>query len=147
MPVGGFQVSEHLRDEHVIEAGDALHVDQQFVFDHEVQAILEAVAEAGALGAGYVVIRLPLGVGPIFERWLEEHFPGSKTKILERIRDMRGGKLNDSRFGSRMRGEGIHAEMIRQMFSTAARKAGLDQPRPSLSTAAFNRPGEQLTLF
>ena len=115
--------------------------------DHEIPAILEAVAEAGASGAGYVVIRLPLGVGPIFERWLEEHFPGSKTKILERIRDMRGGKLNDSRFGSRMRGEGIHAEMIRKMFSTAARKAGLDHPRPSLSTAAFRRPGEQLTLF
>lgn len=115
--------------------------------DHEIPALLAAAAKAGARGAAFVPIRLPLAVAPIFEQWLEEHFPGQKAKILERIRDMRGGKLNDSRFGSRMRGEGVYADALRRMYHVALRKAGLDQPFPSLSTEAFRVPGEQLMLF
>ncbi|HEY2342499.1 MAG TPA: PA0069 family radical SAM protein [Chthoniobacteraceae bacterium] len=115
--------------------------------DHEVPSILHACAAAGARWAGYTVVRLPLAVAPLFERWLEEHFPGRKEKILDRIRHVRGGeRLNDPRFQSRMRGEGIFAEQISALFATACRRAGIG-PRPELSTAAFRRPNEQLSLF
>jgi len=115
--------------------------------DHEVPKILEACAEAGAQWAGYTVVRLPLAVAPLFERWLEEHFPGRKEKILGRIRHLRGGeRLNDPRFRSRMHGEGIFAEQISALFAAACRRAGIGQ-RPELSTAAFRRPNEQLSLF
>ena len=115
--------------------------------DHEVPAILQAAAEAGAQFAGYIVVRLPYAVAPLFERWLEEHFPDRKEKVLGRIRHLRGGKrLNDPRFKSRMRGEGIFAEQISALFEVGCRRAGLGQ-RPGLSTTAFQRPGEQLNLF
>ncbi len=115
--------------------------------DHEIPAILEAAAAAGATGAGWVPLRLPGAVAGLFERWLEEHYPERKEKVLARVREMRGGRLNDPRFGSRMRGEGVWAEQIRALFRGARRRCGLDGPRPDLSTAAFRRPGEQLGLF
>jgi DNA repair photolyase len=115
--------------------------------DHELPAIIEAVAEAGAHGAAYIPLRLPLTVAPIFERWLEQMLPGHKEKILERIRDLRGGKLNDARFGNRMRGEGVYADLMRTMFNTAMRKAGLRRDTPPLSTAAFRVISDQMTLF
>jgi len=115
--------------------------------DHEVPAILEAAAEAGAQFAGYTVVRLPHAVAPLFERWLEEHFPDRKEKVLGRIRHLRGGeRLNDSRFRSRMSGEGIFAAQISALFAAGCRRAGMG-PRPELSTAAFRRPNEQLRLF
>jgi DNA repair photolyase len=115
--------------------------------DHELPAILKAAAEAGAQFAGYIVVRLPYAVAPLFERWLEEHFPDRKEKVLGRIRHLRGGeRLNDPRFESRMRGEGIFAEQISALFEVGCRRAGLGQ-RPGLSTTAFRRPGEQLSLF
>ncbi len=115
--------------------------------DHEVPAILAAAAEAGAQFAGYTVVRLPYAVAPLFERWLEEHFPDRKEKVLGRIRHLRGGeKLNDPRFKSRMRGEGIFAEQIRDLFTAGCKRAGIGE-RPGLSTAAFRRPNDQLTLF
>ena len=115
--------------------------------DHEVPAILEAAAEAGARFAGYTVVRLPYAVAPLFERWLEEHFPDRKEKVLGRIRHLRGGeRLNDPRFKSRMRGEGIFAEQIRDLFTVGCRRAGMGE-RPALSTAAFQRPNEQLSLL
>ena len=83
----------------------------------------------------------PFGVKNIFESWLEQHFPEKKDKVLNKIRAIRGGKLNDPNFGSRMRGEGIFAEQINQMFHVACRKAGLkDEPR-RLTTEHFRRPG------
>jgi DNA repair photolyase len=86
-------------------------------------------------------------VAPIFEDWLERNFPERKDKVLSRIRAIRGGKLNDSRFGSRMRGEGIFADQISQMFHIACRKVGLTEGGPELSTASFRRPsGPQLDL-
>jgi DNA repair photolyase len=90
---------------------------------------------------------LPYAVAPLFERWLEEHFPDRKEKVLGRIRHLRGGeRLNDPRFKSRMRGEGIFAEQISALFEVGCRRAGLGQ-RPGLSATAFLRPNEQLSLF
>lgn len=116
--------------------------------DHEVPGILAASAAAGACTAGYVPLRLPYGVADLFETWLERHFPDRKDKVFHRIRELRGGNLNDPKFGSRMRGEGIWATQMKTMFDLAKRKAGLDQPLPEISTAAFRRPaGPQMTLW
>lgn len=118
------------------------------ITDHEIPNILEAVSEAGALSAAYVPVRLPWAVAPLFEEWLERHFPDRKEKVLNRIRGMRGGRLNDPNFGSRMRGQGIFAEQIGRMFEVGCRKAGLPKRHLELSTAAFRRPeGAQLSLF
>lgn len=115
--------------------------------DHEMPSILCAAVEAGARFAGHVVLRLPYAVAPLFEQWLERHAPGKKEKVLGRIRALRGGKLNDGNFGSRMTGDGIFAEQISQMFRVACRKAGLPGDGPELSTAAFRRPaGPQMEL-
>lgn len=116
--------------------------------DHELPSILAAAVQAGAKVAGYVTLRLPHGVGPLFEQWLGQHFPDRKDKVLHRIRAIRGGNLNDPRFNSRMRGEGIFAEQIRSLFALACRKAGIDGRGPALSTAAFRMPSNsQLPLF
>lgn len=115
--------------------------------DHEMPAILAAAAEAGACHAGYVPIRLPYGVAPLFEQWLTEHYPGRKEKILGRIRDLRGGKLNDPNFGSRMEGTGVWAEQIGALFAAGCKKAGIPEDFPRLSTEHFRPPCEQLALF
>ena len=116
--------------------------------DHEMPAILQAAADAGAKAAGYTVVRLPYGVGPLFENWLGTHFPDRKEKILNRLRSVRRGKLNDSQWGTRMSGEGIFADQIGQMFEVARRKAGIQTGSRELSAAAFRRPlGAQLALF
>jgi len=109
--------------------------------DHEIPSVLAAAKAAGACWAGTEVLRLPLTVAPIFEKWLEHNLPEKKNKILGRIRAIRGGRLNDPRFGSRMRGEGIFADQISRMFHVACRKAGLPEDGPDLSTAAFRTPG------
>lgn len=115
--------------------------------DHEVPRIVEACARAGAQFAGYTIVRLPWAIAPLFEHWLDEHFPEKKEKVLQRIRDIRGGtKLNDARWGTRTKGEGIFAEQIRSMFEISCRRFGIGE-RPELSTAAFRRPQEQLNLF
>src|SRR5438876_476982 len=87
--------------------------------DHELPALLAAAAKAGAKSAGYVALRLPYAVAPLFEDWLTRHFPDRKEKVLNRIRAIRGGKLNDPKFGSRMEGEGIYAKQIAKMFDVA----------------------------
>jgi DNA repair photolyase len=115
--------------------------------DHELPSIVAAAALAGASEACYVPIRLPWAVTDIFEHWLEAHYPGHKAKILERIRDLRGGRLDDPNFGSRMRGQGIYADTMRRMFTVAVRKAGLERGMEPLSSDAFRVPGEQLRLF
>ena len=110
--------------------------------DHELPALLFAAAEAGATFAAYVPVRLPYAVRPIFEDWLERHYPERKEKVLNRIRSMRGGELNDARFGSRMRGKGLFAWHIAQLFSISCRRAGIGEGRfPRLSTAAFCASG------
>lgn len=118
--------------------------------DHEMPAILDAAAQAGARWAGMVPVRLPLAVAPLFEDWLGRHYPDRKDKVLNRIREMRGGKLNDSNFHTRMKGEGVFAEQISAKFKLARRKAGLDRPFPRLSTEHSRRTSdekEQMRLF
>jgi DNA repair photolyase len=118
------------------------------VNDHELPAILAAAAEAGAGWGVKVVLRLPYAVAPMFEDWLERNLPARKAKVLSRIRALRGGKLDDGRFGVRMRGEGLFAEQISRVFAVACRRAGLATAGPELSAAAFRRPaGVQMDLF
>ena len=117
------------------------------ITDHEMPAILKAAREAGARSAGFVVLRLPWTVAPLFERWLEEHFPDRKEKVMNRIRDLRDGKMYDSRWGKRGRGEGIFAEQIEAMFDVTCRKLGLNEESRELSVEAFHRPSPQATLF
>lgn len=116
--------------------------------DHEVPGIVAAAAEAGARSASYIPLRLPHGVAPLFEAWLAQHFPDRKDKVLNRIRAMRGGQLNDPRFGSRMRGEGIFADHLSSLFRIACRRAGFQRDIPPLETRHFRRPQHgQLELF
>jgi DNA repair photolyase len=107
--------------------------------EHEIPSITAAAAKAGALFASYTIVRLPLTVAPVFIDWLENHFPDRKEKVLNRIRSIRNGKLNDPAFGARMRGEGPIAEEIGQIFQVSCRRAGLNRERAELSTAAFRR--------
>ncbi|MEI6338263.1 MAG: PA0069 family radical SAM protein [Verrucomicrobiota bacterium] len=116
--------------------------------EHEIPAILAAARQAGAVAAGYTILRLPHGVKDVFSAWLEEHIPEAKEKILTRIRDMRGGTLHDSRFGTRRRGEGVFAGQIRQLFEVSVQSEGLNQKMSPLSHAAFRNPGgQQMSLF
>jgi DNA repair photolyase len=118
--------------------------------DAEIPRILEAAARAGARSASWVLLRLPKPVDELFERWLAEHYPDRRERVLGRIRDTRGGCISDSRFGARMRGEGEYAEQIAALFAVAARKHGLDARLPPLLATAFRRPpqaGEQLRLL
>jgi DNA repair photolyase len=115
--------------------------------DHEMPMILQACAKAGAQFAGYTIVRLPFAVAPLFERWLEEHFPEKKEKVLSRIRTIRGGaRLNDPRWATRIKGEGIFAEQIGSLFQMSCRKYGIG-PRPELSAEHFRAPRRQLRLF
>ena len=115
--------------------------------DHELPALLKAARDAGAWGAGYVMLRLPHGVKELFAAWLERHRPDAAKKVLGRIRDVRGGALNDPAFNSRMRGEGAFAENVKQLFTITCRRLGLDADHEPLSTASFRRPESQLSLF
>jgi len=116
--------------------------------DHELPSIIAAASEAGAKSASYVVLRLPHAVKTLFEQWLTQRFPDRKEKVMNRIRAIRGGQLNDPRFKTRMKGEGIFADQVASLFSVACRKAGISDDRPKLSTAAFKHPvKDQLQLF
>lgn len=108
--------------------------------DHEMPQLLAEARRAGAVTASYTLLRLPMAVAPLFERWLEERYPDRKEKVLNRIREIRGGKLNESAFVTRMRGEGLWAQQIETLFRVGARKAGFNAKRPSLSAASFRRP-------
>jgi DNA repair photolyase len=113
--------------------------------DHELPAILTAGKQAGACFGGYVMLRLPGAVARLFPEWLERHFPERKEKVLGRLRRMRGGKLNESRFVARMRPKGAEIEALKALYQATVKKLGLGEP-PELSTAAFRRPGER-SLF
>lgn len=115
--------------------------------EHEMPAILEAAAAAGAKRAGMVLMRLPFAVKDVFLQWLDDHAPGKKARILDRMKTLHGGKLYNSEWGKRMSGQGIFAEQMSAMFDVATRRAGLNQAHFELSTAHFRKPGEQLTLF
>lgn len=120
--------------------------------DHEIPAIVAASAAAGARFVTHIMLRLPHGLRELFEDWLERHFPERKAKVLNRIRAVRGGRLNDARFHSRQRGSGPFADQVEAMLRLACRRAGLSDSCPSLSTNAFRRPPDlestpQLSLF
>jgi DNA repair photolyase len=116
--------------------------------DHEIPRILASAARAGASFAGKVLLRLPHGVKELFESWLERHEPMRRARVLAHIRATRGGRLNDARFGSRMRGEGLLATQLDRIFEVSCRRAGLARQAPALSTASFRRPGgPQLEMF
>jgi DNA repair photolyase len=116
--------------------------------DHEMPAILDAAAAAGATRAGYTILRLPYAVKDVFLDWLDTHAPTKKDRVISRLRELRGGELNVSTWGQRFKGDGIFAEQIASLFEVVARRAGLNGPRPALSTAHFRRPGGvQMSLF
>jgi DNA repair photolyase len=120
-----------------------------FLTDSELESILEAAANAGAIGAGYTLVRLPWEVRPIFKEWLEKHFPLKAENVMSRIRDMRGGRENDPNFGSRMRGQGAFAELLSQRFRKATQRLGLDKPGYDLDCNLFVQPSlsGQASLF
>ena len=116
--------------------------------DEELPAILKAAREAGAESAGYIMLRLPYQVKDLFVRWLERHFPDRKEKVLNRVREMRDGDLYNSKWGTRMRGDGVFADQIEALFDASCRKYGLNETRRQrLSREHFRRPGEQLSLL
>jgi DNA repair photolyase len=116
--------------------------------DSEIPAIIDAVARAGARSIRHTLLRLPHGVADLFEDWLERHCPERKQRILNRIRHVRGGRLDDPRFHSRMKGSGVFAEQIHAMFDVARRRTGLSDSQTPLSSGAFRVPlGPQLPLF
>lgn len=116
--------------------------------DHEMPAIIQAAAEAGARSASMIVLRLPFQLKTLFTDWLETHVPAKADRILSRVREIRGGELNVTAWRIRMRGEGIHADNIRNLFLAARRRAGLSPDLPELNAADFRRPGgTQLDLL
>ncbi|RYZ66093.1 MAG: PA0069 family radical SAM protein, partial [Proteobacteria bacterium] len=115
--------------------------------DHEMPAILKATSEAGAKWAGFTPVRLPSSVQPVFLDWVERNRPDRASKILTAVKDLRGGNLNDPRFGSRMQGEGPRAEAIANMFQIYSKKYGFNQAKLKITAEHFCRPGDQLTFF
>jgi DNA repair photolyase len=117
------------------------------ITEQEIPAILTAARNAGARWAGFVVLRLPGAVAPLFERWLDEHYADRKEKVLNRIRDLRGGKLYDATWGVRARGTGAYADQIEALFDIACRKLRLNEEDAPLSVQSFRRRTAQRSLF
>jgi len=116
--------------------------------DHEVEALLADAAAAGARAADWTLLRLPHEVAGLFEAWLAEARPDRAGRVMRRLREMRGGRENDPRFGARMRGEGVQAELLERRFCLARRRLGLAEALPGLRTDLFTPPGgKQLSLF
>jgi DNA repair photolyase len=118
--------------------------------DSELEKILEAAAAAGARSAGYVLLRLPLEIKDLFREWLEAHYPLKAGRVLSLVRDTRGGRLYDSAFGTRMRGTGPQADLLRRRFEVACRRLGVRREPLALDTTLFRVPpraGDQIRLF
>ncbi|HET9023814.1 MAG TPA: PA0069 family radical SAM protein [Burkholderiaceae bacterium] len=121
-----------------------------FVNEPEIEAIVDAAADAGAKNAHYTVVRLPWEVSPLFEEWLRTHFPDRAQRVMNRIREMRGGKNYDAGFGRRMTGEGTWARLIEQRFNRVSARHGFSDSWPALRTDLFVRPrapAPQMDLF
>jgi len=134
------------------EAGVPVHVSIAPVVpginDHEMEALMEAAAGAGAAGAFFLPVRLPHEVAPLFRAWLEAHYPDRAGKVMHRIRSIRGGRDNEPRFGERMRGEGAWYAMLLARFDLAKRRLGLDARLRTLRCDLFRPPaGRQGELF
>ncbi|MFC0336896.1 DNA repair photolyase [Kushneria avicenniae] len=117
--------------------------------DMELEGLLQTGRDAGATSAGYALLRLPHEVGPLFEQWLSEHFPDRAEHVMSLIRQSRGGRDYDSRFGHRLRGEGPFADLLAQRFRLAIRRLGLNRRREEerLDTTRFAPPHQQIDLF
>jgi DNA repair photolyase len=111
--------------------------------DHEIPAILRAAREHGAQSCGYVLLRLPLSVRPVFLDWLQRCLPLQAERVKNRIRSVRGGNWNDAQFGQRMSGHGVIAQQIRSTFQVFARQQGYSSRLPDLNTGDFRPPRAQ----
>jgi DNA repair photolyase len=111
-----------------------------FLNEPELERILQAASEAGATSAFSIVLRLPWEVNPLFQAWLQEHVPDRAARIMARVREMRGGKDNDSRFGTRMRGTGVWADLLRQRFDKACTRFGYSRERRAMDLSRFRSP-------
>ncbi|MCS4232289.1 DNA repair photolyase [Stenotrophomonas maltophilia] len=114
-----------------------------WINDAELEAVLEAARDAGASSAGYVLLRLPLEVAPLFRDWLDTHYPDRATHVMSTINQLRGGKDYDSQFGTRMRGQGVYADLLANRFKLARRRLGFDAQNshwPKLDCTKFERP-------
>ena len=140
--------------EHLARAGVPVRVMVSPVIpgltDPEIEAILRAAKDAGAVAASWIMLRLPFEVAGLFEDWLDDHAPGQKAKVVARLKEMHGGALYSADWGKRMRGEGLYAQMIGQRFSLATKRLGLAEKLPPLRSDLFAPPpraGDQLSLF
>lgn len=133
------------------EAGIPVHASLSpmipAINDHEIEALMEAAAAAGATSASFIPVRLPFEVAPLFRDWLAEHFPDRAAKVMSQIQSIRGGRDNDPDFGSRMRGAGPYAELLRVRFQKARARHGLTNGRLALRSDLFIRPSDQPDLF
>ncbi|RKP59448.1 PA0069 family radical SAM protein [Pararobbsia silviterrae] len=112
-----------------------------FVTEPDMERVIEACRDAGASAASYIVLRLPWEVSPLFEQWLAAHFPDRAERVLGRVREMRGGKNYDASFATRMKGTGLWAELIRQRFTQAVKRCGLNEHRRgAMDMSLFERP-------
>jgi DNA repair photolyase len=117
------------------------------ITDHEIEAIMARVAQAGARGAAFIPVRLPHEVAPLFRAWLDAYYPDRAGKVMSIIRSIRGGRDNDPDFSTRMRGSGPWADLIRMRFLKARKRHGLDRERLVLRRDLFRPPTDQLSLF
>ncbi len=118
--------------------------------DSEIEPILTAARDAGASAATWAMLRLPLEVAPLWEAWMEEHYPDRKARVMSKLREMHGGKVYDAAWFKRTRGAGVYAELIAQRFTKARKRLDLDRDLPALDCSAFRAPpraGDQLSLF
>ncbi len=118
--------------------------------DHELEVILVAAKDAGAVAASSIVLRLPREVAPLFQDWLETHYPDRAARVMGRVRELHGGRDYDPNFGKRMIGQGAWAAILQQRFKLAAAKLGLDRSLPALRTDLFAKPpqpGDQLSFL
>jgi DNA repair photolyase len=115
--------------------------------DHETEAIVAAAAEAGAVGAYSIPVRLPHEVAPLFRDWLATHFPDRAARVMHHITSMRGGKDNDPRFFARFQAQGPYADLMRQRFVKACTSHGLSRERIQLDCTRFQTPDDQFSLF
>lgn len=119
------------------------------ITDHEIEAIVAAAAQAGAIRASYILMRLPFEVAPLFRAWLAAHYPDRADKVMHMVQDIRGGRDNDAGFFTRMKGQGVWADLIRARVKRAARAHGLDRRFPPLRSDLFRPPERngQMELF
>ncbi len=110
-----------------------------FLNEPELEQVLERARDAGATTAFSTVLRLPWEVNPLFQQWLQTHFPDRAARVMARVRDLRGGRDNDSRFGQRMSGQGVWAQLLAQRFQNATRRLGLNSQRIALDLSSFRR--------